>query len=1470
MRTTAALVIVAGLTLRASVGAAQTYTEITPGPGAISASTDDGNVPANTVDNDLGTRWSAQGDGHWIRYDLGGTQVVAYLKIASYSGNTRRAKFDIQVSDDASTWATVWVGQSSGTTTAQETYDVADVAARYVRFLGHGNTANNWNSFTEVDVFASSGTPEPPTPTPTPTAPPTASPTPTPTATPGPPTPPPTPMPNTSACMSLFNTDAPWTEWARYDPAGSGMLTYQPLDDRGDHIMDFSHAGYKDGGVALPIVAPTIALSPAASGDDTPRIQAALDQVAALPVDPDTGFRGAVMLEAGAYRIDGTLNLNASGVVLRGAGSDPAGSVLQLTTSPHKALALVGSGSRILGTPVSIVDFYLPSGARSLDIANSSGLNVGDRVLVRRRATTEWVHFMQMDDLVRNGAPQNWISAGSTFITDRRIVAISGNHITFDAPVTDSFDATYLGLPAGDVVPFTFPGRISNVGAEDLRVIAPAAPAPINQPNYKAFSVDNVEDGWVKNVYARDCQSGVSVGDGSRRITFDRVTLDHTVAANTSAGAPGDFGISGSQTLLMRCRSLNAANVFYALTQSMDTGPIVLLDFQASGGTAIQPHQRWATGLLVDRAYLSSGSIELENRGNLGSGQGWTMGWGVVWNSAASHFTVQQPPGATNWAIGNLGPITDRPRYGTTGPNLPRGTFDSHGTPVQPTSLYLAQLCDRLGPQALTSIGYADVAAPPTPTPTPTSTPGTPTPTPTPTATPVGFTFEAEALPYTTSGATNVPGNDPLASAGVWMAFGATGVGQWVEYTLPSLPHGTYDLKFKYKTNPNRGIHNVAVDGVVVGGTIDQYKTGAGTFPEVTMGTVRFATDGPHTIRLTAVDKRAAAGAYTVSSDRFVLIADTKPPVVTVADVETEATGPAGAIVTFDATAVDDKDGAVSVTVTPPSGSTFPLGVSTVTATATDFAGNLGTGIFVVNVVDTTPPELSVPEDITAEATSPQGAVVEFTVTAHDLVRGDVPVTTDFPSGSTFGLGRWIVSAHASDGPDNNIASSAFVIDVVDTTPPALSLPGHLVIEATGPEGAAVAFASSAQDLVSGSVPVTLSATSGSTFPLGPTTVSASATDAAGNTAQGEFIVEVVDTTPPVLTLPEPLVLEAAGPAGAVAIYTASAHDIVSGDVPAILEPPSGRTFPLGVSTVAASAVDGAGNVAHGEVIVKVVDTTPPVLALPTPIVIEATSPEGAVATFTAAAQDIVSGALPVVFAPPSGSTFPLGTTTVIASAVDAAGNVGTGTFTVKVVDTIAPVITVPPDVTTALCRMPDIGQATATDAAGTPTLTNDAPFLFGLGTTVVTWRAVDASGNVATGTQRVTAELGDDASCCPVGTKVILGTNGNDVLLGTSGRDCILGRGGNDVIAALGGDDFISGGEGNDVIAAGPGNDVIFGGPGDDIIDGGPGNDQIHGGPGRDTIAAGTGSDIVDGGPDVDVCAVPPDGHDEVKGCPF
>jgi len=121
---------------------------------SASASADDGNVPANTLDGSFSTRWSASGDGQWIEYDLGAHRGVGSVAIAWYQGNQRASRFDIRTSTDRSAWTQVFSGVSSGGTTGLETYDVMDSTARYVSIVCHGNNVNLWNSITEADLFA--------------------------------------------------------------------------------------------------------------------------------------------------------------------------------------------------------------------------------------------------------------------------------------------------------------------------------------------------------------------------------------------------------------------------------------------------------------------------------------------------------------------------------------------------------------------------------------------------------------------------------------------------------------------------------------------------------------------------------------------------------------------------------------------------------------------------------------------------------------------------------------------------------------------------------------------------------------------------------------------------------------------------------------------------------------------------------------------------------------------------------------------------------------------------------------------------------------------------------------------------------------------------------------------------------------------------------------------------------------------
>lgn len=252
-------------------------------------------------------------------------------------------------------------------------------------------------------------------------------------------------------------------------------------------------------------------------------------------------------------------------------------------------------------------------------------------------------------------------------------------------------------------------------------------------------------------------------------------------------------------------------------------------------------------------------------------------------------------------------------------------------------------------------------------TPADVGTGSTATPPPPPTVTPLSF--ESENLSFTTTGATASVSNETTATGGLFASnfkyvnFGADGNppppnGEYIDFVLPGVPAGTYEFVMRWKSNTNRGTTQLYLDGAPLGAPLDQYAKAA--FKETDFGVVRFPTDGDHVVRLAVVGKNSASSSFILTSDLFKLTPDKTPPVLTLpADIIVEATSPDGAVVNFTATATDDKDGPVPVTLTPPSGSVFPLGDTIVVASATDFAGNRTDDGFVVSVVDTTPPTIN-------------------------------------------------------------------------------------------------------------------------------------------------------------------------------------------------------------------------------------------------------------------------------------------------------------------------------------------------------------------------------------------------------------------------------------------------------------------------------------------------------------------------------
>jgi hypothetical protein len=496
-----------------------------------------------------------------------------------------------------------------------------------------------------------------------------------------------------------------------------------------------------------------------------------------------------------------------------------------------------------------------------------------------------------------------------------------------------------------------------------------------------------------------------------------------------------------------------------------------------------------------------------------------------------------------------------------------------------------------------------------------------------------------------------------------------------VEDLNHNLAEVSFDVTVLDRTRPIIDAHEaIAEQAEGPGGTVIDYDA-PGTFDVVDTALVatcappsgtEFAV-GSHDVTCNATD---ASGNAALPTTFKVTIFDTLPPVVTVpADIEAEATSNAGAVVTFSASAFDIVDEAIAPTCAPASGSTFALGDTTVQCTATDAAGNIGSGSFKVTVEDTTAPVVTIEPPLAAEATSPAGAVVTFTATADDLVDQDVDAVCVPPSGSTFALGATVVNCTATDD-SGNTGSGSVTVTVVDTTPPTIDAMDDIAdVEATGPAGAVVTFTNPGwHDIVSGNGATTCLPASGSTFALGHTEVTCTGTDGVGNSAERTFDVEVVDTTKPALTLPANITEEATGPSGDTVTYSASANDLVSGNVAVSCTPASGSTFALGDTTVNCSATDAAGNTANGSFKISVVDTTAPSIAAHANVTAFASANSGANVAYTSpTATDIVDGNVAVTCLAASGTWFNVGQNTITCTAKDSRNNTATSTFKVIV-----------------------------------------------------------------------------------------------------------------------------------------------------------------------------------------------------------
>jgi hypothetical protein len=453
---------------------------------------------------------------------------------------------------------------------------------------------------------------------------------------------------------------------------------------------------------------------------------------------------------------------------------------------------------------------------------------------------------------------------------------------------------------------------------------------------------------------------------------------------------------------------------------------------------------------------------------------------------------------------------------------------------------------------------------------------------------------------------------------------------------------------------------------------------------------------GTFTVHWTYTD---ASGNTSTQNQTIVVTGDdTSPPTITAPGPVTFNTGPTstscGVTITDldvalgEAIANDSCSVATVERLGVPAGNVFPVGMTTLTYTATDESGHQASATQAVTVVDNTLPVLTAaPGPVTlytgAGATSCGVTVTDLdatlgTGTAHDNCAFTI-TRLGLPAGNVFPVGLTTITYKVVDASGNQGATTATQdVTVVDNTPPTITLSGanpqYVECHTSYPELGATAndncgnFAATPSGTVNVNTP-------------GTYTITYNATDPAGNAATPVTRTVIVqDTIAPTVTAPTDVSVNT-GPGATscgttvsdATLGTASANDSCAGSLSVTRTGvPAGNVFPVGQTTITYSATDPSNNTGTATQTVTVTDNTPPTIVCPANITLEPTCPTGAIATYAVPVGDNCGVQSTVATTSPtvglaSGSVFPIGTTTVTTTVTDIHGNSSSCSFTVTV-----------------------------------------------------------------------------------------------------------------------------------------------------------------------------------------------------------
>ncbi len=468
--------------------------------------------------------------------------------------------------------------------------------------------------------------------------------------------------------------------------------------------------------------------------------------------------------------------------------------------------------------------------------------------------------------------------------------------------------------------------------------------------------------------------------------------------------------------------------------------------------------------------------------------------------------------------------------------------------------------------------------------------------------------------------------------------------------------------------------------------------------------------------------------------------------------------GKCSAVVNFTLTATDLCTTSPAITTTSglASGSTFPSGTTTNVFTATDNSKNTAQCSFKVTVTDSEKPVVTCPKDISVNNDAGRcDAVVSFTVSAKDNCTASPTITktAGLASGAVFPSGTTTNTFSATDAA-NNSGTCSFKVIVTDSEKPVVTCPTDISVNNdAGRCDAVVNYTVTAKDNCTASPTIARTAgfDSGAIFPVGTTTNTFSATDAAKNASTCSFKIIVVDAEKPsFVNCPKDLTINNnAGKCTATVNFTLTATDNCTFS-PTITKSAaslaSGSDFPLGTTTNTFTATDATGNAATCSFKVNVFDTEKPIINCPVDVTVNNDAGKcGAVVNYSVTATDncTASPSITQTTGLASGASFSSGTTVNTFSTADASNNASSCSFKVTVLDAEKPVFTnCPKDISVntdaGKCGAVIIYAINAKDnCTASPTVLQTAGLAGGAtfpsGSTQNTFTATDDAGNIST-----------------------------------------------------------------------------------------------------------------------------------------